>query len=411
MRVVILSLFISGVASFAADTVFVSPTGNNSATGVRNAPVASLQVALERAREHGAREILLSPGRYELTAPVQIRSEHSGTKELPLVIRSQEPGKAVLSGGRQIKGWKRDEQNRSVWRTTVSEVKDGGWEFRQLFVNGVRKTRARTPNSGFYRIQGPSPQDKPVKLKFKEGDIKKEWAERGDVEVVALLAWADIRMQIRAVDEANNSATLSGEPRPSNRENNAQYWVENAPEFLDRAGEWYLDTKRGIVSYWAEDGEDLSQMEVIAPFLEELIVLQGEAGKPVANVSFRGIEFSHTDWKLGPNGYADTQAAVATKGEFRAEYAEDVRIEDCVFSRLAGYAIDLGRGAKRFSVVGNELVDLGGGGIRIGETAIPKTAADECDTHTVTDNHMRALGRVYPPAVGVFITPQSLRVS
>jgi parallel beta-helix repeat protein len=123
----------------------------------------------------------------------------------------------------------------------------------------------------------------------------------------------------------------------------------------------------------------------------------------VVNVSFRGIEFSHTDWKLGPNGYADTQAAVPTKGEFRAEYAEDVRIEDCVFSHLAGYAIDLGRGAKRFSVVGNEMVDLGGGGIRIGETSVPRNAADECHTHIVSDNHMHALGRVYPPAVGVFI--------
>ena len=135
----------------------------------------------------------------------------------------------------------------------------------------------------------------------------------------------------------------------------------------------------------------------------ELIVLQGKPGQPVANLTFRGLEFGHTDWKLELNGYADTQAAVATKGEFRAEYAEDVRIEDCVFSHLAGYAIDLGRGAKRFNVVGNEMADLGGGGIRIGETAIPKSPMDECHTHTVTDNHMHAMGRVYPPAVGVFI--------
>ena len=403
MRVVILSVLISAVSSFAAETVFVSAGGNDRANGLRNEPVATLQAALERAKEHGAHEILLGPGRYELTAPVEIKPEHSGTKEQPLVIRAQEPGKTILSGGTQIKGWKRDEQNGSIWRASLPQVKDGRWEFRQLFVNGVRKTRARMPNSGFYRIQGPSPQDKPVKLKFKEGEIKKEWANRGDVEVIALLAWADIRMQIRAVDEENNVATLSGDPRPSNKENNAQYWVENAPEFLDHPGEWYLDAKNGVVSYWAEDDEDLNQSDVIAPVLEELIVLQGKPGQPVANLIFRGIEFTHTDWNLGPNGYADTQAAVATKGEFRAEYAEDVRIEDCVFSHLAGYAIDLGRGTKRFHVVGNEMADLGGGGIRIGETSIPKNPADECHTHTVVDNHIHALGRVYPPAVGVFI--------
>jgi parallel beta-helix repeat protein len=49
------------------------------------------------------------------------------------------------------------------------------------------------------------------------------------------------------------------------------------------------------------------------------------------------------------------------------------------------------------------MVDLGGGGVRIGETAIPKFPADECHTHVLADNHMHQLGRVYPPAVGVFI--------
>ena len=56
-----------------------------------------------------------------------------------------------------------------------------------------------------------------MKLKFKPGDIKKEWAGRGDVEIVALLAWSNIRMFIRDVDETNFVATLSGNPRPSNK--------------------------------------------------------------------------------------------------------------------------------------------------------------------------------------------------
>ena len=34
-----------------------------------------------------------------------------------------------------------------------------------MFVNGERRQRARTPNEGFFRIEGASPQDKPVKFK------------------------------------------------------------------------------------------------------------------------------------------------------------------------------------------------------------------------------------------------------
>jgi len=402
MRATLLAVFAS-TSLFAADTIFVSPVGNDSWNGIsanrlgNDGPVASLQIALDRAAERKVREVQLLAGRYELKSPVTIGPRHSGTQGDPLVIRSQDGAKVVLSGGRQITGWKRSESNPAIWTANA------GWEFRQLFVNGERQTRARTPNDGFFRIQGASPQDKPVKLKFKPGDIKKEWADRGEVEVIALLAWADLRMQIRSVDEASNTAVLSGEPRPSNKEENAQYYVENAPEFLDSAGEWHLDREKGVVLYWARDNEDLSQAEVIAPILEELLVIKGEPGDPVSHISFRGIEFSHTDWKLGSSGYADTQAAVGIPGEFRAEYAGQIAIENCTFSHLAGYAIDLGRGAKNFRIVGNEIVDLGGGGIRIGETAFPKNPSDECHSHEFTDNHLHELGRVYPPAAGVFI--------
>ena len=101
-----------------------------------------------------------------------------------------------------------------------------------------------------------------MKIKFKAGDIKKEWAADGDVELVSLLAWSDIRMQIREVNETNHVATLSGNPRESNKEDNAQYYIENAPDALDAPGEWYLARKTGILSYWPKPGEDPRKLEV-----------------------------------------------------------------------------------------------------------------------------------------------------
>jgi parallel beta-helix repeat protein len=410
MRSILTVLCFAFFVSSPAQTVyFVSPGGNDAWSGTKQeragdeGPFATLQKAIDSAAKAPGGRILLLEGQHFLSAPINLRPQHSGVTDHPLIIAAVEGAKPIVSGGRTITGWTRDASNAALWRAKIDAARDGKWVFRQLFIESRRKTRARTPNSGFFRVQGGSPQDKPVKLKFRGGDIKKEWADRGDVEVIALLAWADIRMQIRSVDETTKVATLSGDPRSSNKEDNAQYWVENAPEFLDSPGEWYLDTKSGIVSYWAEPGEDLSRAEVIAPVLEELVVIQGEAGKPVRNIEFRGLQFSHTDWTLGPKGYADTQAAVGTPGELRAKYAEDIRIEDCTFSHLAGYAIDLGRGAKRFHVVGNEMVDLGAGGIRMGEAGKASKIEDENNSHVVTDNHLHQLGRVYSPAVGVFI--------
>jgi len=411
----------AGRLSAAPLTLYVAPDGNDAWSGRsakpavnrRDGPLGTLPAALQAARaarqEGKAKNgvtILLRGGVYELAEPIRLTPEDSGISAgKPLTIAAYRDEKPVLSGGRRITGWRQVAGKPGVWQADVPAVREGKWYFRQLFVNGQRRQRARTPNEGYFRIQGKSPQDRPVKLQFKPGDIKKEWADDGDVEVIALLAWADLRMQIRAVDEVNHVATLSGDPRPSNQEGDAQFYVENAPDGLDQPGEWYLNRKTGVVTYWAQAGEDLAKAEVIAPRLEGLLLLQGDfaAKRAVQHVVLRGLTFSYTDWGLGPNGYADTQAAIATLGDVRAEGATDCVVADCVFTRLAGYALELGRGCQRVKVVGNEMFDLGGGGVRVGEQAKRTDPFEQCQGHVITDNHLYHLGIVYPPAVGVFI--------
>jgi hypothetical protein len=412
---------VAGVSG-APLTFYVATNGNDQWSGRREAPArdgrdgpfATLPVALKAARaaRHDPAQakrgvtILLRAGTYELVEPLTLTPEDSGASaSQPFTLAAYRREKPVVSGGRRITGWKQSEGQPNLWQAEVPGVRDGQWRFRSLFVGGERKQRARAPNEGFFRIQGASPQDQPVKLKFKPGDIKKEWAEPGDVEVVALLAWADFRMFIRAVDEANSVTTLSNKPRPSNKENDARYWVENAADALDAPGEWYLDRKSGLVSYLAHPGEDLSQAEVVVPQLQDLLILKGdfERKQPVQHVVLRGLTFSFTDWDPGLDGYADTQAAVATPGDIFGEGATDCVIEDCVFAHLAGYALDFARGCQRVRLVGNEMFDLGGGGVRLGEPAKRAEPFEQNHSHTVADNHMHGLGRVYAPAVGVLI--------
>ena len=379
------------------------------ADGPLRTPAAALRAARKARTGTPAPEsvtILFRAGRHELAEPLLLTSDDSGADgSRPFTLAAFPDEKPILSGGRRITGWKPAPGQPGRWQAAVPEARSGQWYFRQLFVNGHRAQRARTPNTGFYRIQGPSPQDNPAKIRFKPGEIKKEWVNDGDVEVIALLAWADIRMQIRAVDDTNHVATLSGNPRPSNKEGNAQYHIENAADALDQPGEWYLDRRSGVVTYWARPGEDLSMAEVIAPRLEELLVMRGDAPaqRPVRHVALRGLTFSHTDWTLGTNGYADTQAAIATRGDVQGEDAVDCLIEGCVFTALAGYAVELGRGCQRVRVVGNEMSDLGGGGVRLGETSKRPQYFEANHSHVITDNHIHHAGLIYPPAVGVLI--------
>jgi hypothetical protein len=405
------------VATTQALTLFVALDGHDAWSGKAptrigvDGPKATLPAAVKSAR--AARQqpnfvepitIELAGGTYELTEAVRLTSEDSGaTASSPFVICAYQNEKPVLSGGRKITGWKRIANKDGWWQAEVPGSRDGNWYFRSLFIDGKRKQRARTPNAGFFRIQGESPQEKPAKLKFRPGDIQKEWAQNGGVELIALLAWSDLRMFIRDVDEANHVVTLSGNPSASNKEGNGRYYVENAPDGLDAPGEWYLDGKAGIVRYYGEPAEDLNKANVVASHLDELVVFEGQRDRPIQNVILRGLTFSYTDWDPGTNGYADSQAAIAIHGDVRAEFARDCVIEDCAFAHLAGYALELSRGCQGWQIIGNEIYDVGAGGLRVGETIKRTEAADMNHSHVITDNHVHDIGMVYAPAVGVLV--------
>ena len=145
-----------------------------------------------------ARDAIRALRRKGSTAPVTVMV-HGGTYRLdePFVLTAEDsnvtwsayPGeRPILSGGRRITGWQKGKG--PIWTAPAP------FYFRQLFVNGRRALRARTPTNGFYRIDGASSQDKPFLLKFRGDDVRAAWAERGDVEAIALLAWAEIRMPI-----------------------------------------------------------------------------------------------------------------------------------------------------------------------------------------------------------------------
>jgi hypothetical protein len=413
-------LLVATVLPARAATFFVATNGNDGWTGRLerpnrqggDGPFATLPAAIQAARAARratpgeAVSVFLRGGTHVLNEPLTLSPGDSGVDaKKPFLIAAYRNEHPVISGGRRVTGWRKSASRPELWEAEVPEVREGKWYFHQLFVDGRRATRARTPNDGFFRIQGASPQDKPVKIKFAPGDIRKEWADDGDVELRAFLSWADIRMQIRSVDETNHVATLSGDPRPSNQEANARYFIENAPDALDQPGEWYLNRRTGVVAYCPRPGEDMTRAEVIAPRLSDLVVMRGDFGakNPVRHVTLRGLTFSHTDWELGRDGYADTQAAIATHGDILGEAAVDCVVEDCVFSHLAGYAIEAGRGCQHWKITGNEMFDLGGGGVRLGEPEKRTESFEQSSGHVVTDNHLHDLGVVYPPAVGVFV--------
>jgi hypothetical protein len=360
---------------------FVSPAGKDTNPGTKEAPFATVTRARDAARERKKpATIVLRGGTYFLAEPLVFKAEDSG-----LLVAAFPGEKPILSAGRPITGWKKGENG--LWTAAATGT------FRQLFVDGNRATRAR---SEIQRVQGEVSLDAQAKFKAKEGDVKPGWAARGDVEVVVLQSWAELRSPIAAID--GTTVTLAGKCAPSNREGNPRYWVENAADLLDQPGEWYLDAKAGVVSYKPFDGQDPSKVEVIAASLPQIVRFEG-----AKNVRLKGLTFAHSDWSMGPKGYTDVQAAYDIPGAVWGDRATSIRLEDCTVAHVGGYGIEFARGCKDIHVVGCEIVDAGAGGIKIGETSIRKDEADKTTGNVVTDTHIHDLGSVYPAGVGIWV--------
>jgi parallel beta-helix repeat protein len=419
--------FTVNMAAAAQQVVFyVSTLGNDSWSGSladpnqdkTDGPFATLaraqaavralnQEALSATRQF---TVYLRGGQYNLTAPLVFTPQDSGTAANPITYAAYSNEAPVLSGGTTISGWRSGGTvaGQQVWTTQVPGVAAGNWYFHQLFVNGVRRQRARTPNTGFFDVIGTVTTNPPSStFVYNSGDINPAWAG-GDVEVVLLQYWEDTRSPILSVDSATNTVTLAGTAYPYASEPNARYWVENTLDALDAPGEWYLDRSSGTLSYIPMPGEDMTQVQVVAPVANQLILLQGNAatGNFVANLRFLGLTFQYTDWTTSATGYSDIQSAFDVPAAVQGTGTNSITIENSTFAELGQYAIALGSGSSNNRIVGNVMTDLGAGGVKIGDPDIPASGS-ESTANVISNNHISDIGQVYVAATGVWVGQSS----
>ena len=94
-------------------------------------------------------------------------------------------------------------------------------------------------------------------------------------------------------------------------------YLVNAREFLDAAGEWYLDTAAGALYYKPLTGQNMATADVQLPRLESLLRVGGTYAAPgPPHRPSRVCSSPHTSW-LQPSssqGYADQQTGAYMYG-------------------------------------------------------------------------------------------------
>ncbi|MCL4190300.1 MAG: right-handed parallel beta-helix repeat-containing protein [Thermoguttaceae bacterium] len=419
-----------------AATLYVAPGGNDAWSGRlaepnvarSDGPLASLvgaRDAVRRLKSRGplaeAVRIVVADGTYSLAEPLVLTPDDSGTPTCPIRYEAAPGAKPCFSGGRSITGFTRGAGG--VWTARVPEAAEGKWYFEQLWVNGRRAVRARTPNKFYYYVLAKADRavdpatGQPADLtnrafRGRPDDVAPlttvPAARLGDVTLVTYHSWEVSRSRIANIDAATGTVVVAaGVPwgfaywGP-----NCRYHLENFRAALDEPGEWFLD-RDGTLSYLPRPGEDMASATVIAPVIEQFVRIAGEpeAGRFVEHLSLRGLCFQYGQYVLPPQGHADGQAEVTIPAVIAADGARHVAIEDCEVKHIGTHAVWFRRGCRDCRVERCWLDDLGGGGVLIGDTRPGDAEKPDTQTSHITcdNNIIHSAARIHHGAIGVWV--------
>ncbi|MCE5240593.1 right-handed parallel beta-helix repeat-containing protein [bacterium] len=409
----VLLLTVCATAHAAEQSIFVAPGGNDANPGTLAKPFATLARARDEARKlkaAGAVTVYVRGGIYELTAPLTLGAEDSGTVARPVVYRAYRGEKPVLVGARRVSGFR-------PWKGSILQCDLKGTPlenitFRQLFCDGQRMEMARYPNAdrsdphfgqwAYVLATDPAPatnrsvSDNIAKSKdhFTATDdvIKPTWTNVQDAQVCIHPAygWAWNTCGIKSADKATNVISLAS-PVGYGLMVGDRYFVRNLLEELDAPGEWYLDKRTKVLYFWPPQGSQVGQAArlpgageaaratgVYAPVTGTIVALE-----QAENVTVRGFTIEACD-----------ATAVTMKDCERCLIAQST-IRNC-----GAWAVSV-TGGRRCGAVGNDITATGAGGVAINAGNRKTLERGDCFADNNYIHHIAEFQRTYNTGVNL----------
>jgi len=382
--------------------LFVATDGDDANPGTEERPFASLQrarLAVRRLTACGKEPVTVSvrKGTYCLSEPLAFSPEDSGAPEAPITYLASPEGSVTISGGLKLEcRWRpfRD----GIAMCELPQVKMGGLDFAQLFVNGKRQIRARYPNydpsepgaSGYLRAGGRLPEDlrdpcpgPDDDMTFSGGSPRgvlfdpttfttRTWAhpEEAVIHIYQSGYWGNLQWRLKGLDreanvlwfgEGGHQMGAKWFERPCDVNQHSRFFVENVFEELDAPGEWYLDRREGLLYYLPPEGMELETAIVEVPVLRQALRLTGTQRDPVHDVTFCGFRFAHTAATFLDEYSVPSLSdwAIHRGGTVFLEGAHNCRVERCWFDAVGGNAVFVNNHNRGIVVTGCKFTETG----------------------------------------------------
>lgn len=366
-------------------------------------PGESIQGAVNRAKSliSGGQPagIVLGPGRHEINQTLIIGPGTDG-----LTIKGTG---ATVTDLKRISGWQSKD---GAWVATLPEVKSGTWKFMTLYVQGERRYRSRLPAAGTELVAEnavPTPENAEKghdRMKIRPGTFNREWLAQ-DVEVITLNKWTMGRFRPKSLSQSGDELTFTGttftKEEYGSLGKGTRWYAENVPQ--GQPGTWRLDRNKGELTYWPKPGETPGSTRIEAPRLDQLLKVEGDYSKPLADVSLSGITFEGGSWQVPPQGRHWAQAESDLGASIEVRHARGFSITDCTIAKTSAYGIMFETNVQNSRVSKSRLIDLGAGGVKVGLMGLVRDQGVLTKSNIVEDSVIYGGGRLHAGAIGVWV--------
>ncbi len=395
----------------------VSPTGDDSASGSRAHPFKTLaraQLEVQKRAldlQEGTLQVILHDGVYPIDQPLLFSGLQDGGSDIKVEWKAAPGERPIISGARQLKGKLQPDGTVIASYNRTDDLMD-------LYVNGQRAQRARTPNKGFFRFEevneevlvrgeGRAPEEAIQTLILSE-EANQQLKNLSDstldkTRFHAFFKWDNtIRYLSGRGTSPRGYLTRGAGMKPWNKlGKDTRFFLENYPQALDSPGEWL--GRDETIKYIPRPEEGQTNPGIFVPVAEKWLIIEGRPGHKVRNLSFEGISFQYSNYVLPAQGFEPSQAASTIDAAIMIDYAENIEFRNCEMAHTGQHGIWFRKGVSDCVMDKCHLFDLGAGGIRIGDKVVPTDSLDNTGNIRVNNCIVQSGGYNFPSAVGVWI--------